>query len=62
MSVSDKQVDSEAVDRVWGTYPNYDDIARFEYGRMMWKLPDMRARMLKHWLDPRHPYHQRFAE
>ena len=49
-------------DQVWGTYPNYDDIARFEYGRMMWRLPDMRKRMLRHWTDERHPYHERFAE
>ena len=49
-------------DQVWGPYPNYDDIARFEYGRMMWRLPDMRERMLRHWTDERHPYHERFAE
>lgn len=47
---------------VWGPYPNYDDIARFEYGRRMWKLPDMRARLLRHWADPRHPYSERFQE
>jgi hypothetical protein len=49
-------------DAVWGPYPNYDDIARFTYGRKMWRLPDMRARLLKHWLDERHPYSHRFAE
>src|ERR1051325_971779 len=48
--------------KVWGEYPNYDDIARFEYGRRMWRLPDMRARLLKHWLDERHPYRERFQE
>jgi hypothetical protein len=47
-------------DSVWGPYPNYDDIARFEYGRRMWRLPDMRVRLLKHWLDERHPYRERF--
>ena len=47
--------------KVWGPYPNYDDIARFQYGRRMWRLPDMRARLLQHWTDPRHPYHERFA-
>jgi hypothetical protein len=46
----------------WGKYPNYDDIARFEYGRRMWRLPDMRARLLVHWLDERHPYRERFIE
>jgi hypothetical protein len=45
---------------VWGPYPNYDDIARFEYGRRMWRLPDMRARFLQHWADERHPYCERF--
>jgi hypothetical protein len=49
-------------EKVWGKYPNYEDIARFVYGRRLWKLPDMRARLLAHWLDPRHPYHERFAE
>jgi hypothetical protein len=28
----------------------------------MWKLPDMRARLLRHWTDPRHPYSDRFQE
>src|SRR5712664_3473898 len=41
---------------VWGPYPNYDDIARLEYGRMLWRLPEMRARFLRHWTDERHPY------
>lgn len=45
---------------VWGPYPNYDDIARFEYGRRLWKYPDMRARLTAHWLDKRHPYCGRF--
>jgi len=48
--------------KVWGDYPNYDDIARFEYGRRLWKLPDMRARLLTHWLDERHPHRERFIE
>ena len=46
--------------RVWGEYPNWDDVARFVYGRRMWRLPDMRRRLLAHWLDPRHPYRERF--
>lgn len=46
---------------VWGPYPNYDDIARFEYGRRMWRLPDMQERLLRHWMDERHPYRDRFS-
>ena len=45
---------------VWGPYPNYDDVARFEYGRRLWKMPEMRQRLLNHWLDERHPYRERF--
>lgn len=47
---------------VWGAYPNYDDVARFEYGRRMWRLPEMRRRLLVHWTDERHPHRERFAE
>ncbi len=47
---------------VWGKYPNYDDIARFEYGRRLWRAIDMRHRLIAHWTDPRHPYHLRFRE
>ncbi len=46
----------------WGPYANPDDISRLVYGRMMWRLPDMRARLLAHWLDERHPHRKRFAE
>ena len=45
---------------VWGPYPNFDDVARFQYGRRMWRLPDMRRRLLAHWTDERHPYRERF--
>ena len=47
---------------VWGPYPSYDDIARFDYGRRLWRLPEMRARFLRHWTDERHPYRDRFLE
>lgn len=57
-----KEHSNAAPDPVWGPYPNYDDIARFEYGRRMWRLPEMRARLLAHWLDERHPYRERFIE
>jgi len=45
---------------VWGPYANYDDVARFQYGRMLWRQAAMRARLLAHWLDERHPHRQRF--
>ena len=54
--------DQQAEESVWGKYPNYDDIARCEYGRKMWNLPDMRQRLLLHWFDERHPYRDRFRE
>ena len=47
---------------VWGPYPVYDDLARFEYGRRFWRDPVMRERLLRHWLDERHPYRDRFQE
>ena len=53
---------SQATNTVWGSYPNYDDIARFEYGRRLWRLPEMRFRLLRHWTDERHPYKERFEE
>lgn len=45
---------------VWGPYVSYDDVARFTYGRRFWRLPDMRRRLLAHWLDERHPHRERF--
>lgn len=45
----------------WGPYANYDDIGRFQYGRMLWRDPAMRQRLLRHWRDVRHPYPERFA-
>ena len=26
----------------------------------MWRIPEMRARLLAHWMDERHPYRDRF--
>jgi hypothetical protein len=40
----------------------YQDYAKLEYGRMLWKQPLMRARLLRHWTDPRHPHAERFKE
>ena len=63
MNVVNDQVQcSDETALVWGPYPNYDDIARFEYGRRLWKRPNFRARFLNHWLDERHPYRERFME
>lgn len=38
------------------------DQARLEYGRLLWRRPRARARLLRHWTDTRHPYAERFAE
>lgn len=38
------------------------DQARLEYGRLLWKRPSAKMRLLRHWADERHPYAQRFAE
>lgn len=42
--------------------PNYGDFAKLQYGRMLWKLPAMRERLLQHWADPRHPHVERFQK
>src|SRR5205823_1560218 len=52
----------ETRNSVWGPYPNYHDVARFEYGRLLWRSPAVRSRLVKHWTDPRHPYCERFLE
>lgn len=44
---------------IWGNYPNYQDIARLEYGRLLWNSAS-RSRLLAHWLNPEHPYAERF--
>lgn len=36
------------------------DLTRLEYGRLMWKNPKARERLLRHWNDHRHPYRNRF--
>jgi hypothetical protein len=46
----------------WGKYPNYRDIARFEYGRLLWKNPEARRRLLAHWESQDHPNAERFRE
>ena len=41
---------------------SYDEFAKLEYGRMLWKLPEMRARLLRHWTHPDHPHGERFEQ
>jgi hypothetical protein len=43
-----------------GPYASYEDLARVEYGRLLWGRPHVRERLLRHWTDPRHPYAERF--
>ncbi|MBI3851572.1 MAG: hypothetical protein HY298_15040 [Verrucomicrobia bacterium] len=40
----------------------YSDYAKLYYGRMLWQHPETRARLVRHWTDPRHPHAGRFAE
>jgi hypothetical protein len=45
-----------------GKYANYQDLARLEYGRILWANPVSRERLIRHWTSPTHPHHERFAE
>lgn len=40
----------------------FQEYAKLEYGRMLWRHPESRERLLRHWRDPRHPHAERFAE
>ncbi len=40
----------------------YQDEAKLEYGRLLWRNPEARARLLGHWTDARHPHAERFSE
>ncbi len=40
----------------------YQEYAKLEYGRILWRVPANRERLLRHWKDPRHPHAERFAE
>jgi hypothetical protein len=44
-----------------GPYVQMHDLARLHYGRMLWKRPAARERLLRHWTDARHPYAERFT-
>ena len=39
----------------------YQDEARLEYGRLLWKKTHTRERLLRHWQDARHPGRDRFV-
>jgi hypothetical protein len=41
---------------------HFQEHAKLEYGRMLWRRPESRERLLQHWRDPRHPHAERFAE
>ena len=45
-----------------GPYAMLHDLARLEYGRLLWKRPRTKERLLRHWTDARHPYRDRFLE
>lgn len=40
----------------------FQEYAKLEYGRLLWRVPESRQRLLRHWKDPRHPHAERFAE
>jgi hypothetical protein len=41
---------------------HFQEYAKLEYGRMVWRVPAFRERLLRHWTDPRHPHAERFAQ
>ena len=41
---------------------HFQEYAKLEYGRLLWRNPEFRQRLLRHWRDPRHPHVARFAE
>ncbi len=40
---------------------HFQEYAKLEYGRLVWRVPEFRERLLRHWRDPRHPHAERFA-
>jgi hypothetical protein len=40
----------------------FQEYAKLFYGRILWRNPAYRERLLKHWNDPRHPHAERFRE
>ncbi|MST94896.1 MAG: hypothetical protein EXS33_06465 [Pedosphaera sp.] len=41
---------------------HHQEYGKLEYGRLLWRVPEYRVRLLRHWNDPRHPHAERFAE
>ena len=39
-----------------------EEYAKLEYGRLLWRVPEYREHLLRHWKDPRHPHAERFAK
>ena len=39
-----------------------EEYAKLEYGRLPWRVPAYRERLLRHWKDSRRPHAQRFGE
>ena len=35
---------------------HFQEYAKLEYGRLLWRVPAYRERLLRHWRDPRHPH------
>jgi hypothetical protein len=56
------QYPDEQAAEALGPFAMLHDLARLQYGRLLWKRPASRERLLRHWTDPRHPYAPRFAE
>lgn len=45
-----------------GKYASYQDLARLEYGRLLWKNGTARTRLIKHWTSGENPYRDLFAD
>ena len=41
---------------------HFQEYAKLEYGRLLWRNPASRERLLRHWRDARHPHAERFTE
>ena len=41
---------------------HFQEYAKLEYGRLLWRNPEFSGRLLRHWRDPHHPDAERFAE
>jgi hypothetical protein len=45
-----------------GKYPDYQALAKLEYGRLLWKSDKGRQMLLSNWTHPQHPHQARFEE